>query len=360
MKKKVLLVVGLILSMALVLAACGSSSSSSSSSSGSSDAKSIADQGDITWTYAHTGRNGDAIDQYAKLLKKNMEAEFPNVTLKLSGNAKLGNESQRMELVHDDGVEFAQFLFLELGSSVPAAEGLGINYILPQDSDKLTYVVQDGKAIKYLNGLLADKGYQALAWYPESYSCITSNKKLTTDMSSLKGQKIRAMNSSIDVANAEGFGASAQTLDYSEIYSGLQLGTVDGQMNPPSIIAANKYYEVQKYMLLTHHECVLDVSCVSPSLWKSLSDSDKEKIQEVFNKTNAEAIKDRDKTDKEALETIKKAKPDMKIIEMSDDQINTWAKTAGEKAKKVYLKDAGEDGQKFLDLLQEDIDHENK
>ena len=45
----------------------------------------------------------------------------------------------------------------------------------------------------------------------------------------------------------------------------------------------------------------------------------------------------------------------MKIIEMSDEQIAEWAKTAGNEAKKQYLQDAGEEiGQKVLDLLEKD------
>ena len=353
---KKLVVVLLTLLLALSFTACGGSDSSGGgSAAGGDEGGGIAAMGDVTWTYAHTGRNGDELDQYAELLKKYMEEAFPNVTLELSNAAKLGTDPERKELVHEDGVEFAQFSSLEFAAAVPAAEALGIAYILPQDDEKLSHLITEGEAIKYINSLLEEQGYIAMDWYPESYNCLTSNKELTPDMSCLKGQKIRAMNTSIDVANVKGLGASPQALDYGEIYTGLQLGTVDGPMTALPIIEANKFDEVQKYLLLSYHECVLDVACVSPALWASFTDEDKAKMKDVFAKVNAEAIGNRAANNAKSLDAIKAGNPDMKIIEMSDEQIAEWAKTAGNEAKKQYLQDAGEEiGQKVLDLLEKD------
>ena len=355
MKKK-LLVVLLTAVLAIAFTACGGSGSSGGgSAAGGGEGTSIADLGDVTWTYAHTGRNGDELDQYAELLKKYMEEAFPNVTLELSGSAKLGSDPERMELVREDGVEFAQFSSLEFGAAVPAADALGIAYILPQDPEKLSHVVTEGEAVNYINSILEEQGYIAMDWYPESYSCISSNKELTADLSSLKGQKIRAMNTSIDIANVKGLGASPQALDYGEIYTGLQLGTVDGQMNPLPIIEANKFYEVQKYILLSYHECVLDVTCVSPSLWASFTEEDQAKIKEVFAKVNQEAVANRAASNEKSLKAIQEGNPDITIVDMTDEQRAEWAKTVGEEAKKQYLENTGEEeGQKVLDMLAAD------
>ena len=126
-------------------------------------------------------------------------------------------------------------------------------------------------------------------------------------------------------------------------------------MNPLPIIEANKFYEVQKYLLLSYHECVLDVTCVSPSLWASFTEEDKAAIKEVFAKVNQEAIANRDANNEESLKAIQEANPDIKVVEMSDEQIAEWAKTVGNEAKKQYLENAGEEeGQKVLDLLEAD------
>ena len=124
----------------------------------------------------------------------------------------------------------------------------------------------------------------------------------------------------MDIANVEGLNASPQTLDYSEVYSGLQLGTAEGQMNPLAIIQANKYYEVQKYLLLSYHECVQDVVIANPDFINKMSKSDQKKLQEVFDKVSKEAIANRAKNDAAAMEAIKKAKPDLKIVDMTDAQ----------------------------------------
>jgi TRAP-type C4-dicarboxylate transport system substrate-binding protein len=307
------------------------------------------------WKYAHTGRNGDELDQYADLVKQYIEEEFDNVTVELFGAEQLGNDEQRMELVLGGGIEFAQVYSLALANIVPEAQVFTIAYALPEDNEQLSYIFREGEAVSYINDLVSDKGLEILDWYPETFSNFTSNKKLGR-LEDFNGQTIRAMNNFIDIANVRAFGASPTTITYSEIYSALQLGTADGQTNPLTIINSNNFFEVQKYLLLSNHQCVQDVVITNSGFYNGLTDEEKEKLSNAFMKVNTAALANRTQIADDALEQIKERKPDLEIIDVSEETKAEWKEIVGAAPRKAFVDEIGESGQKVLDLLDSDIE----
>ncbi len=342
MKKKSLVLI-LICMLITALCACGGSSGDSGSAEGEN----------VVWKYAHTGRNGDELDQYANAFKKYVEEEFDNVTVELYGADQLGNENQRMEQVQGGSCEFAQVYSLALATVVPEAQAFTINYALPTDPDELATVFREGEAVKYVNDKVEEKGMKILDWYAEDFSCYTSNKDISS-LDKFKGQNIRCMDNIVDIANVEATGANANTLDYSEVYSGLQLGTVDGQQNPIAIIESNKFYEVQKYLVLSNHECVQDVVITNTDFYNSLSAEDQEKLARVFEKVSGDAAAVKAETTANALQKIKDSS-DIAIIELTDEERAAWADKISEGPRKAFIKQVGESAKKVLELLDKDI-----
>ncbi|UFJ43243.1 TRAP transporter substrate-binding protein DctP [Brevibacillus humidisoli] len=75
-----------------------------------------------------------------------------------------------------------------------------------------------------------------------------ANKPIKTP-DDLQGFKMRTQTSPLMVKSYKVFGANPTPLDFSEVYTGLQLGTIDGQENPNFFIESSKLFEVQKYMI---------------------------------------------------------------------------------------------------------------
>ena len=69
----------------------------------------------------------------------------------------------------------------------------------------------------------------------------------------LKGLKIRVMEAPIYIATWKALGASPVPMAWTEVFTGLQQGTIDAQENPLELIVANSLFEVQKYVALTYH-----------------------------------------------------------------------------------------------------------
>ncbi|WP_033550213.1 DctP family TRAP transporter solute-binding subunit [Escherichia coli] len=69
----------------------------------------------------------------------------------------------------------------------------------------------------------------------------------------LKGLKIRTNNSPMNIAAFKVFGANPIPMPFAEVYTGLETRTIDAQEHPINVVWSAKFYEVQKYLSLTHH-----------------------------------------------------------------------------------------------------------
>ncbi len=91
-----------------------------------------------------------------------------------------------------------------------------------------------------------------LSWYYGVRHLTTRNTPVRAP-ADLKGLKIRAPNIPVMRDAIKTWGCAVTTMDPAELYTALQTGVVDGQENPPSSIFGWKFYEVQKYLMLTGH-----------------------------------------------------------------------------------------------------------
>jgi TRAP-type C4-dicarboxylate transport system substrate-binding protein len=84
-------------------------------------------------------------------------------------------------------------------------------------------------------------------------------------------------------------GANPTPIAFAEVYLALQNGTVDAQENPLPTIDAKKFYEVQKYIVLTGHLTDALLTIVGSPTWNKLSDADKKTFDEVLKEAAARA-----------------------------------------------------------------------
>lgn len=86
----------------------------------------------------------------------------------------------------------------------------------------------------------------------------------------LKGIRIRSMEQPVSIASVEALGAVAVPIASSELFMALQTGVATGQENPISNIHAQKFYEVQDYVILTGHTAGTAVDCVNEKVWNTI------------------------------------------------------------------------------------------
>ncbi len=122
-------------------------------------------------------------------------------------------------------------------------------------------------------------GLKVLCFWESGFRHFTNNIRPIYTPDDMKDIKFRSAQSEIRVKMFEALGASATIINFSELYTALQQHTVDGQENPLSIITANGFYDVQKYLSLSGHFYSTALFIVNPDFWDSLPAEYQEIIQ---------------------------------------------------------------------------------
>ena len=100
----------------------------------------------------------------------------------------------------------------------------------------------------------------------------------------LKGVKLRMPNSPSWLFLGNALGANATTMNMSEVYLALKTGAVDAQDNPLSNTKVRKFYEVTKYITLTHHLVDSVWPTINENVWKEMGSDLQNKMYEAIEK----------------------------------------------------------------------------
>jgi len=126
----------------------------------------------------------------------------------------------------------------------------------------------------------------AITYYGERH--VTSNKAIAKP-EDMKGLKIRVPDAPLYTMFPRAVGANPTPIAFAEVYLALQNGTVDAQENPLPTIDAKKFYEVQKYIVLTGHITDALLTIVGGPTWNKLSDADKKTFETCLREAAAKA-----------------------------------------------------------------------
>ncbi len=187
----------------------------------------------------------------------------------------------------------------------------------------------------------------------EGWQWISSNEPIET-LEDMNGFKARIMGSKLLVEDYKAYGMVPTPMSYGEVYSGLQMGTIEGQINPLFAIKSMNFFEVQESLTQTYAEPFLGIPTVNQKFFDSLSKEKQEEMKQWWADAvipAAEWIEDRNQSD---LEKMLEEKPELKVIKLSDEEVARWE----EKAETVYPKflEVGGDGaEEILQVLQKDI-----
>jgi tripartite ATP-independent transporter DctP family solute receptor len=123
----------------------------------------------------------------------------------------------------------------------------------------------------------------AITYYGERH--VTSNKPINRP-EDMKGLKIRVPDAPLYTMFPRAVGANPTPIAFAEVYLALQNGTVDAQENPLPTIEAKKFYEVQKYIVLTGHITDALLTIVSGQAWNKLSEGDRKIFEDVLKQAS--------------------------------------------------------------------------
>ncbi|SFB53823.1 tripartite ATP-independent transporter solute receptor, DctP family [Amycolatopsis marina] len=140
--------------------------------------------------------------------------------------------------------------------------------------------------------------------WPRGPRHITTNKALNTP-NDLSGLRIRVPENPMFIEGFEAMAANPTPMEFPEVFTALQQGTIDGQENPLALIQSSGFAQVQSHLNLTGHIIEPLALAISDSAWESLSERQQEGIRNASDQVSEEfrdEVKQQEKQLREELE----------------------------------------------------------
>lgn len=187
-------------------------------------------------------------EEFAKLVHERTDG---NVKIDIFPSDQLGSQNIAVEGVLIGTQDIVLTSDTLLSSWIPDVGILNLPFLF-EDSDHVRSVL-DGEIGDLLSSKVEEEGALVLAWWENGFRSITNSKNEIKEPADLKGMKIRTPEGEVFIDTFKTLGALPTPISFGELYSALQLGTVDAQENPPAHIITQRYYEVQDFVSRTNH-----------------------------------------------------------------------------------------------------------
>jgi tripartite ATP-independent transporter DctP family solute receptor len=199
------------------------------------------------------------------------------------------------------------------------------------------YAVMDGPVGKKLLEKLPERGLVGLAYWELGFRHINNNSRPIATAEDIEGLKMRVIPTPIYIDFMNALGANAVPMPFTETYTALETGAVDGMTNPLINIADSKFYEVTDYLTITNHMYNPQAVTISKITWDKLSDDEKKIIQDSANEATAMQRQASQEANAKALEELKE---EMEVNELPAEELAKWREKARPVIEK-YTQDVG-------------------
>lgn len=366
MKKRVLSAVmaGL---MAMSLAGCGSSDAPAQATTQAADTIAATEKAaDTTQATDTAAPSGDSLvlqwsevngDEYGATVGAKAFAEKINevsngqITIDLYTNGTLGDEKTSMQGIQMGTLDIFRGNASSLSNyGAPTIALTGLPYLF-KDMTQFHDMAESDLGQQMLDSVDTDDcGYVALGWLVEgprsmfitkdTYEKLGSPSEFTFDM--MKGLKIRVPETDLMVNTMNALESSATPIAYSELYTSLQSGVVDGAENGVTSYLSNSFNEVAPYFITDAHTFGCGVILMNKDKWNSLTDEQKGWMNEAADAASAACYEYNQKQEQAAFDSF----ADKGVTKLDVADIEKWQ----EACQSVYAT-YSEDEQEIINKL---------
>lgn len=245
------------------------------------------------------GHYDRAAKEYAKRVK---EKSGGKVDVQVFPASQLGNDKDMLQKLKLGQIDM--FIPSSIMSSVSPEFGVfEMPYIIADRGHISRVWAKMGDSV--FRPAAAKKGVKILAFWENGFRHVTNNVRPIVKPDDLKGIKLRTPRGEWRVRMFKAYGANPSPMAFSEVFTALKTGVMDGQENPLINAWITKFYEVQKYISLTGHVYTPAYLVASPSKFgrlpadvqKLLADTARElepvsrKISEDFDSSLLDKLK---------------------------------------------------------------------
>ena len=279
------------------------------------------------------------------LEKRIEELTAGKIDVQVFPNSQLYGDGEELKALVMDNVQVIMPSLSKFTSIAPQMQLFDLPFIF-RDKDHL-YKVMDGEVGKTLKSKIDEKKQMiALDYWDAGFKHLSTNAKPIVLPEDAAGKKYRIQSSKVLEAQFKAIDGNPQVLPFSEVYSALQQGVVDGTENPLSNFYTKKFHEVQSSVTLTSHGYLGYLVVMSEKFWNKLPKDIQANVTQAMKEATELERKESALEDAKIMEDLRKYAKDtnkLQIIELTPEQKQKWEKTMAV----VYPK--------FYDVIGEDL-----
>lgn len=260
------------------------------------------------------------LDYFKPYVEKHSDGR---IKVEVQNNSVLGSDREIFEAVQLNTVQGSQGPLSTLANFDEDFAVCDLPFLFR--SKDVAYKNLDGKFGKKMAKKLPDNGMRILAYGENAFRNISNNSHPVKTADDLNGLKIRVMESPINIATYKAMGTNPTPMAFSELYSALSQGAVQGQDNGVVLTYTNKLYEVQPYYTFTNHIYAANAVVVSEQFWQSLP-KDLQKVLKDASKYSMK--KQRELNEQMEKDLVKKMEDEgVEFIKMDSKEVDKLVKS---------------------------------
>lgn len=321
-----------------LLAACGDDSSATvASSDGKVKAKTIRVGHEATEeTAVHLG-----IQKFADLVNEKSDDEL---FVEVFANSTMGSNREMLESLQNGTLEAALPTTAPLSSFTNKSLLFDLPYLFT--NREAAEHVLDGKIGDQVMADLEESGFIGLGWMTQGFRHIVVNTdKPVTKPDDLKGIRIRTIDNPIHIAHFEELGASAAPIAFTEVFTAMQQGVVDGLENPYANIDTMGFNEVGEYLVETSHIYDAIPILFSEVVWEQLTPEQQTILKDSAKEASQYERDLQEEMDGKIREKYENDPKGIQVSKLSDEERAVFL----EKAQPVYDKYEDKVGKELIE-----------
>ncbi|MFZ1813395.1 MAG: TRAP transporter substrate-binding protein [Rhizobiaceae bacterium] len=196
-------------------------------------------------------------------------ARNAGLAIEVLDGGQLGGERDYIEGMFLGSIQMAQVSTAPVAGFIPEFDLFSLPYLM-RDTDHFKKVVSGPVGAKF-SELAEARGMKIIAWFDNGYRNVFNKIRPIVTPEDMDGMKIRVMESALMVNTVNAMGGSATPMSYSELYTALEQGVLDGGENAAGNVLNDKFYEVSGYLSMTQHFRPPGIVAVSMQTWNALT-----------------------------------------------------------------------------------------
>lgn len=275
--------------------------------------------GAVEYSFAvhHSGAASHPYQQGAEFWNEKLK-EYSNGTMELDiyPANQLAAGSKSIEGTAAGSIDIFIENPMSVSNVVPSFDALNMPYLF--DSAEQAFAMMKTDECKIFADDCEAQGIKLLGYWYNGWRNISNSKRPIEKVEDLKGLSIRIAESQVFADMMEALGMQAVPLANSEIFTALQMGTVDAQENPQNNYINNKYFEVNRYFSMTRHVFSVEPVGMNLDLWNSLTAEQQDALMKSFDEAAEYQIALAKKTEEEQLKQVLAEGADIEVTYIDD------------------------------------------